>query len=1120
MTLSERVHVTRRFQRSIRIDTDLNEPAALEGFICPRSSAEALETMSRHIADTGQAAFTWTGPYGSGKSSLVVALSAALSTNAEVRHSASMILGERTAAIVWNAMPPSAKGWRVIPVVGSRERPAQAVGDAMENARVARTIRNRVWTDKKVLEKLAHLARRNRSEFGGVVVFIDEMGKFLEGAAYDGTDIYFFQQLAELASRSDGRLIVIGVLHQAFEEYAHRLSREIRDEWSKIQGRFIDLAVSVSVDEQIDLLGRAIKSDRDHAKPSPVAEAIAISTRSQVDSVTLERCWPLHPVAACLLSPISRRRFGQNQRSVFGFLNSLEPNGFQDFLRNAEDGDLYTPDMLWDYLKSNLEPSIMASPDGHRWSMASDALDRCYLTGGDELHVRLLKTIALVDLFKERSGIAASPDLLKLSLRNNQGATNVEKAIANLESRKQVIYRKFSNSYGVFEGSDFDIEKAIDEAFEPIDESDFARLAEIADIQAVVAKRHYHDTGTLRWCDVRVVALRDVENAVAASESRGNGSMGTFFLTLPSLGDAPETVERMAQASVDSLREWEVAVGIPKRATWTIMTSARDLAALEDVGDNTPELQGDSVARSEIQARIAELRNHIESELSHALNDTVWYRKNAKPRRLGQFELSSLASEIADARFHKSPRVSNELLNRIKPSPNAVAARNALLRSMVLNEGEERLGIEGYSPEGALFDSLLASTGLYQATANGWEFVEPDLGMGDPCNLLPTWKAAAAHLKDNSHSVVSFAEIYDIWRLPPFGIKDGILSVLAVAFILTRRRETAVYREGVFQPELTDLDVDCLTNDPSDVALRWMELSRASRQLLSQMDAVAQEMNSDSSLGYLDSLDVARKLVSIYDRLPPWVGRTHRISDTAKSVRQLFKRASDPNKFIFDDIPQLLTKDERDIERVADVVRRGLAELSCAYPGMLEEMRTTLLAEFGVSNTSPPALEELRERAKNIIEIVGDHRLKAFVLRISQFQGTDAEVEALASMVINKPLPQWVDSDIDKAIVEIASLTRDFVRLEAFAHVKGRQDRRHAIAVVVGLNGEPIHDEFDLSDSELSQADELINHMRRVLRNSGEAEQNVILAALAKVTAEYLESRAGKETDDHREGTI
>ena len=121
------------------------------------------------------------------------------------------------------------------------------------------------------------------------------MGKFLEGAAYDGTDIYFFQQLAEIASRSSNRLIVVGILHQAFEEYAYRLSREMRDEWAKIQGRFVDLAISVDPDEQLELLGRAIEVDGQLRRPAvsqsrlqPCCTAIHLQT----SWTTAGRCIP------------------------------------------------------------------------------------------------------------------------------------------------------------------------------------------------------------------------------------------------------------------------------------------------------------------------------------------------------------------------------------------------------------------------------------------------------------------------------------------------------------------------------------------------------------------------------------------------------------------------------------------------------------------------------------------------------------------------------------------------------------------------------------------------------------------------------------------------------------
>lgn len=81
-------------------------------------------------------------------------------------------------------------------------------------------------------------------EHEGVLVIIDEMGKFLEAAALGvGDDVYFFQELAEAASRSKGRIVVVGILHQSFGQYATRLGIDTRDDWSKVQGPILGHSV-------------------------------------------------------------------------------------------------------------------------------------------------------------------------------------------------------------------------------------------------------------------------------------------------------------------------------------------------------------------------------------------------------------------------------------------------------------------------------------------------------------------------------------------------------------------------------------------------------------------------------------------------------------------------------------------------------------------------------------------------------------------------------------------------------------------------------------------------------------------------------------------------------------
>ena len=161
VALADRTHVARRYQRAIRIDTDLGDPAALEGFICPRSSAEVLETMARHVTESSQGAFTWTGPYGSGKSSLAVALSAALNGDKALRRHAASILGPDTTALLRKALPPRPRGWRILPVVGRRDSPAQVIGEAIRTSGLMAGRLPRIWTEQRVLDTLEKIAALN-----------------------------------------------------------------------------------------------------------------------------------------------------------------------------------------------------------------------------------------------------------------------------------------------------------------------------------------------------------------------------------------------------------------------------------------------------------------------------------------------------------------------------------------------------------------------------------------------------------------------------------------------------------------------------------------------------------------------------------------------------------------------------------------------------------------------------------------------------------------------------------------------------------------------------------------------------------------------------------------------
>ena len=333
------------------------------------------------------------------------------------------------------------------------------------------------------------------------------------------------------------------------------------------------------------------------------------------------------------------------------------------------------------------------------------------------------------------------------------------------------------------------------------------------------------------------------------------------------------------------------------------------------------------------------------------------------------------------------------------------------------------------------------------------------------------------------------------------------MPVLTAAFMLSMRHRLAFYRDGVFQPRLTDLDMQVLSRHPGDLQLRWMVLPQESREMLAELAAVVRDMDGANALVDLQPIDVARGLIAIHDRLPDWTRRTSHLSANARGVRQMFKRASDPNRLIFDDIPEELSSDDDDTPAaVAQRVRDGLGELEEAFPAMLHRLREGLLSALRVPNASAPMLEELQSRAENVRGLGSDHREEAFTVRLARFGGDHDDMAGLVSLAVSKPPAAWTDTDVDHAAVALAEMARRFVHREAFAHVKGRADQRHAMAVVVGLNGQDMvfQREFDVMEPEQAAATELADLLESAIPDGDEHTEEVVLAALAMLSARRL----------------
>ena len=93
--LADRISVRCRFARSANVERDLAQPEPLEGYVV---TARVLDVLGRIAATAGHGsaggAWSLTGPYGSGKSSLALLIDAAFGPPTPTREAALQLIGE------------------------------------------------------------------------------------------------------------------------------------------------------------------------------------------------------------------------------------------------------------------------------------------------------------------------------------------------------------------------------------------------------------------------------------------------------------------------------------------------------------------------------------------------------------------------------------------------------------------------------------------------------------------------------------------------------------------------------------------------------------------------------------------------------------------------------------------------------------------------------------------------------------------------------------------------------------------------------------------------------------------------------------------------------------------
>lgn len=1141
--LAEMVEVRGRFHRSVHLSRDWNSGFESEFFATPALVEIAEQIVGELGRSRGTRAWTVTGPYGAGKSAFALFL-AHLLASAQPANEAARALRRRRLA---NAPP-------LLPLLIQAERAplAPAILAAIAAApalRLGKRSREFASRPSGCVDLLLEAAERSA---GGIALIVDELGKYLEYAASrPQEDVFLLQQLAEAAARSDRPLLFVSVLHSGFGDYVAAGEPARRAEWQKVQGRFRDVSFSLPAAQLLQLVGHAI--ERELSRPCERAyrrQLRALAGRPGLSAAltweraetSLRRCLPLHPVTALLMWPLFRSKAAQNERSLFAFLSSHEPHGFQEFLSteeaSAEVPALYRLPRLYDYTASALGMAALMGQDARFWGLASHALDRVPASA-PSVAARLVKCVALLSLYGAAAGLRADRDMLLAAL-DDEDEADVAASLDLLERESIVLFRRHRGCYGLWEGSDVDLEAAFEQGLaqrsrEPL----HRRLARAVEPRPLVARGHYIRTGTLRFFEPRVAAAS--ARSCAETASRATQADGLLlFLTgderrTGGAGSGASEASRALDLSrlfskSGSLHGKPVLVAAPRRPL-ELGTALDELEAWRWVRENVGELAGDSVARGEVGARESAARERFEQSAGrtlglprHVLDPSAcrWFFRGEEVEVRRPRDLQERLSLICRETYSKSPPLRNELLNRHNLSSAAARARRALIERVMLDSGREGLGIRGFPPEYSMYRSLLVEGGFHrQPHGKTWRICRPRGGWA------PVWREIEAFVRDSRGGRRSLDDLILKLEAPPFGLRRGPIPVLIAILLRIRGARMALYEDGLFVPRAEIETLERLVRRPETFSIRTYELNRSERQVIQAL--AGHEAAADSGTGFraartAELLPIVRNLVRIAARLPPYARRTRRLSGNARAVRQKLLDARDPRQLLLEDLPEALgvrLDGEDGPGEFARLLGAAVRELTQALPDLLDEVERRVRGTFGFEERGAKLRLALQAQVQPLVAHARLRKLQLFLGAAARADGRDlGEWRSTIALAIGEGLPpeHWNDELADSLGPRLRALRLELDELADVVRVDTGDPAVAVGSLRVRMPGVEEHRlAFPCPDGERTDVESLLERWRDAAR-AGEAPPRVQMQALALLANELdeLDLRADEDELDLR----
>ncbi|MBV1686364.1 hypothetical protein KRR38_01420 [Novosphingobium sp. G106] len=1110
------------FYRSVALERDAADPSAGRSFVLtPWLERGASEIISGMRPGGTRRAWRIIGDFGVGKSALALALLQAL--DPRVRE-AEMPMGQLADRL--GDVP------RMFPllVTGSKDGLSVALATAIDGVLGTEDLlprasakKVRSFDDPFAAVTALRDALRATKQFDGLLIVIDEMGKFLEVSGEEhGFDVFQLQALAETASRSGkAPLGVVLILHKGFQSYTEDWRTARRSEWEKVSERFEEMVFDHPLSHTAALLSAALGVDQ--------AAMLARVRRSHEDVLKRVRAlgwlgprnatgttgsWPVHPAAVPVMARFFAS-FGQNERSLFGFAASEEPNSLRAFAAETPMGNaLYGIHHFFDYVTSSFGHRLTSRGGAGEWDRIRAVLDRA--ADADAAETTVLKTIGMLNLL-DAPDLFANADTVRESLVPAFSADEVDGAIDRLVTDGLVFTRPGRSDLRLWTSRRVDLSTIWAEAETAVDTRDVTRdlprhLAVLPMRQHVMARKHSVLTGTSRRFSVRFT------HASGKVADAGHGDGDGAIVAVLCGNDEDLLMARALSAEITAGDDAMLALVVP--AMPELGPLMVDLLRHRWVVSNAAALQEDAFAMAEIERSVTDLEARLISSMELALGlrghaptaELEVFRKGAAIKL--DAPIHTVVSTLCDEIYREAPKVENELVNRHSLTSAGAGGRQRLIESMFDYGHDPELGFASGKnpPERALYLSLLRRGRVHRQVDGEWS-ITPPKASDDPLRLLPALDAIERRLAGDSGRV-PLPEIYQLVETAPYGVRRGLAPLLLAIKLVSAGHRVALFERGTYCTRLDGAAFMRILKAPGHFALQWVALEGIRADVFHRLAQLLDKPPADSGIRL-----VVDPLIHFGVGLPFHVTHTAVLGPEARAVRQLLSQSRSPVDLLFAELPTALgvepfapcaTPDADAAGRFVSLLSEAVSELRSCYPRLLETMREETLKALGA-----PDRASLAERAAAMVFRVHEQNLRTFAMRLADNAlGEDPWTEALGGAVIGKPPMRWLDYDVESWRSQMAELVGQFLRVEAAAFGKGATKRNavrvcltradgHERAVVVDIDG--------LND-EQSKAIGAIERLAKTAELSLD-----IVAALLSLGSMQREKAAPSQPDEKRE---